>query len=196
MADTSDFKNGLCLSMEGALFQIIEFQHVKPGKGGAFVRTKLKNLNTSRVIEKTFNAGVKVETARIEIIPYQYLYKDSTGYVFMNMSNYEQLTLPEESVSNADLMKEAQDVQITFHAETGRCLGCELPAFVELKATYTEPGMQGGTVNKVTKKAILETGAEINVPLFIESGEILKIDTRTREYSERAKNKQFVIYIV
>lgn len=189
MANTSDFKKGLCLNLDNSLYKIIDFQHVKPGKGGAFVRTKLKNIDTGAVVDKTFNAGVKVETARIENRPYQYIYKDISAneYVFMNLENYEQVTLGDDLVSNSDFMKEGQMVEITFHAETNRCLGCELPPFVYLSVTYTDPGVQGSTVNKVHKNATLETGAIISVPLFIENGEVLKIDTRTREYSERAK---------
>ncbi len=189
MASTSDFKNGLCLEFNNDLYQIIEFQHVKPGKGAAFVRTKLKSLTTGRVLENTFNSGVKVTTARIETRPHQFLYKDDLGYHFMDQSSYEQFSLEEKIISNADLIKDGQEVNIMFHAETEQALNCELPAFVILQVTYTEPGIKGDTATNTLKPATLETGAEIMVPLFINIDEIIKVDTRTRSYAERVKNK-------
>ncbi len=187
MATTADFRNGLCLEFNNDLFTIVEFQHVKPGKGAAFVRTKLKSLTTGKVIENTFNSGVKVTTARMEKRPHQFLYKDDTGYHFMDMNSFEQINLPEDMIDNADLIKDGQEVDILYHAETERPLSCDLPPFVELKVTYTEPGVRGDTATNTTKPATLETGAEIQVPLFINQDEKLKIDTRTRSYSERVK---------
>jgi elongation factor P len=187
MATTADFRNGLCLEYNNDLYAIVEFQHVKPGKGGAFVRTKLKSLTTGKVIENTFNSGVKVTTARIERRAHQYLYKDDTGCHFMDMTSFEQINLPEDMIENADLMKDGQEVEILFHAETETPLSCELPPFVELEITYAEPGIKGDTATNTTKPATLETGAQIQVPLFINEGEKIKVDTRTRSYSERVK---------
>lgn len=188
MATTADFRNGLCLEYNNDLYTIVQFQHVKPGKGAAFVRTKLKSLTTGKVIENTFNAGVKVQTARIERRPYQFLYKDDLGYHFMHLETYEQTSLPEELMENANLMKEGLELEVVFHADTETPLSCELPPFVELEVTYTEPGLKGDTSSSTAMKpATLETGAEISVPLFIEIGENLKIDTRSGEYSERVK---------
>jgi len=187
MATTADFKNGLCLEYNNDLYTIVEFQHVKPGKGGAFVRTKLKSLTTGKVIENTFNAGVKVTTARIERRPHQFLYKDDLGYHFMDTNTFEQTQIPEDLIDNADLMKDGQEVEVVFHAETEKALSCELPPFVNLEVTYTEPGVKGDTATNATKPATMETGAEIQVPLFVNEGELLKIDTRTRSYSERVK---------
>ena len=187
MATTADFRNGLCLEFNNDLYAIVEFQHVKPGKGGAFVRTKLKSLTTGKVIENTFNAGVKVTTARIERRPHQYLFKDDTGYHFMDMNSFEQINLPADLIENDDLIKDGQELEILFHAETERPLSCDLPPFVELEVTYAEPGVRGDTATNATKPATLETGAEIQVPLFINEGEKIKVDTRTRSYSERVK---------
>jgi elongation factor P len=188
MATTADFRNGLCLEFNGKLYTIVQFQHVKPGKGAAFVRTKLKNLETGKVIENTFNAGVKINTVRIERRPYQYLYKEEAGYNFMHQETFEQITLHEEQVEGIDLLKEGQYVEIVVHAENETVLSCELPPFVELEVTYTEPGLRGDTASSTAlKQATLETGAIVNVPLFIEIGQRIKVDTRTREYSERVK---------
>ena len=187
MANTSDFRNGLCLEYNNGLYTIVEFQHVKPGKGPAFVRTKLKNLSTGKVIDNTFNSGVKVKTARIERRPHQFLYKDDMGYHFMDSNTYEQLPLQKELIDNADLMKDGQEVDIIYHAETETALGVDLPAFVTLQITYTEPGIKGDTATNSTKAATLETGATIQVPLFINQDEVIKVDTRTRSYSERVK---------
>ncbi|MDN5202942.1 elongation factor P [Fulvivirgaceae bacterium BMA10] len=187
MANTSDFKNGLCLEFNNDLYTIVEFQHVKPGKGPAFVRTKLKSLTTGKVIENTFNAGVKVTTARIERRPHQFLYKDDLGFHFMDSSTFEQVTLQKDLITSAKLLKDGQEVDVIYHAETETPLNCELPPFVELQITYTEPGVKGDTATNATKPATLETGAEIQVPLFIEQDEIIKVDTRTGSYSERVK---------
>jgi len=189
MANTSDFKNGLCLDINGDLVTIVQFQHVKPGKGPAFVRTKLKNIKTGKVVEKTFTAGVKIDLARIERRPYQFLYKDEVGYVFMHNETYEQITIDEVIIEQSDLLKEGQNVEIVVHADTETPLICELPPFVEMEVTYTEPGLRGDTSSSSSlKQATVETGAVINVPLFINTGERIKVDTRDRSYSERVKS--------
>ena len=188
MANTSDFKNGLCLEYNNDLFVIVQFQHVKPGKGAAFVRTKLKSLTTGKVIENTFNAGVKINTARIERRPYQFLYKDDMGYNFMHMETYEQVRIEDEMIENKDLIKEGQEVEVVYHADTETPLSVDLPPFVVLEITYSEPGVRGDTSSSTAlKPAKLETGAEIMVPIFIEQGEKIKVDTRDRSYSERVK---------
>lgn len=187
MATTADFRNGLCIEFNQNLYTIVEFQHVKPGKGPAFVRTKLKSLNTGKIIENTFNAGVKVTTARIERRPHQFLYKDDLGFHFMDSNSFEQITLQKELIDAHELMKDGQEVEILFHAETESPLNCDLPPFVELKITYTEPGLKGDTATNATKPATLETGAVIQVPLFINQDEVIKVDTRTGSYSERVK---------
>lgn len=187
MASTSDFKNGLCLEYNNDLYTIVEFQHVKPGKGPAFVRTKLKNLRTGKVIDNTFNSGVKVTTARIERRPNQFLYRDDMGFHFMDASTFEQVGLQEELIEGSQFLKEGQEVDIIYHAETETPLNVELPSFVELKIVYTEPGIKGDTATNTTKPATLETGAEIQVPLFINQDELIRIDTRTNSYYERVK---------
>lgn len=187
MATTADFRNGLCMEHNNELYTIVDFQHVKPGKGGAFVRTKMKNLKSGKVLQHTFNAGVKINIARVERRPYQFIYKDDTGYHFMHNETYEQIIIQEELINAPELIKEGQEVEIMFHADTETPLGCDLPAFVELEITYTEPGVKGDTATNTLKPATVETGAIVNVPLFVNTGERIKIDTRTKEYSERAK---------
>lgn len=188
MASTADFRNGMCIKYNDDLYTIVEFQHVKPGKGGAFVRTKLKSVTTGKVVENTFSAGAKVETARIERRPYQFLYNDDLGFHFMHTETFEQITLPEDLINNPKLLKENQQVEILFHDETESPLRCELPPFVELEVTYTEPGVKGDTTSTTAlKPAVVETGAEIKVPLFVNTGEILKVDTRDASYVERVK---------
>lgn len=188
MASTSDFKNGLTIEYNGQLFTIVQFQHVKPGKGAAFVRTKLKNIKTGKVIENTFNAGVKVDVVRIERRPYQYLYKDDMGFNFMHTDTFEQLPISPDLIENSDFMKEGQVIEINFHTETETPLTAELPPFVILEVTATIPGEKGNTASSTAlKPATLETGAEIMVPMFINEGDSLKIDTRDRSYSERVK---------
>ncbi len=187
MASTADFRNGLCIEFNGDLYKIVEFQHVKPGKGAAFVRTKLKNLRTGKVIPNTFDAGEKIDLARIERRPYQFLYKDENGYNFMNTETFEQVSIEEELVDGHQFMKEGQGVEITFHAETESPLSCELPAFVELEIVYSEPGVRGDTATNTLKPATMETGAIVNVPLFVETGEKIRVDTRTGTYFERVK---------
>jgi len=187
MATTADFRNGLCLEFNNDLYTIVEFQHVKPGKGAAFVRTKLKSLTTGKVLENTFNSGVKVTTARIERRPHQYLYKDDMGYHMMDSNTFEQLAIPEDKIDSPEFLTDGQQVDVVVHDETGNIIGAELPQFVELTVTYTEPGLRGDTATNTTKPATLETGAEIQVPLFIDQDEKIKVDTRTKSYSERVK---------
>ena len=188
MASTADFRNGLCIEYNNDLYTIVQFQHVKPGKGPAFVRTKLKSLTNGRVIENTFNAGVKISVARVERRPYQFLYGDDIGYHFMHLENYEQISLEPSMIENHDLMKEGQKVEIVYHADTETPLSCDLPAFVIMEVTYAEPGVKGDTSSSTaTKPATIETGITVNVPIFINEGEKIKVDTRTKEYVERVK---------
>jgi elongation factor P len=187
MATTADIRNGLCLEMNGELFTIIEFQHVKPGKGGAFVRTKLRNIKTGKVLQNTFNSGARIDITRVERRPYQYLYKDESGYNFMNTQTFEQVTIEEELINAPALMKDSQEVEIVFHADTETPLYCELPPFVVLEITYTEPGERGNTATNTLKDATVETGAIVKVPLFINEGDKIKVDTRTGDYGERVR---------
>ncbi len=187
MATTADIKNGLCIELNGDIYGVVEFLHVKPGKGNTFVRTKLKNLRNGRVLEHTFLAGTKIEVTRIERRPYTFLYKDDAGYNFMHAETFEQVSIEEHIINAPQFLKDGQYVEITFHADTETPLQCELPAFVEVKVIYTEPGAKGNTATNATKEATVETGAMVRVPLFIEQDEIIKVDTRTSEYSERVK---------
>lgn len=188
MATTADFRNGMCLDIEGQYFVIVEFLHVKPGKGAAFVRTKLKNVTTGRVIEKTFNAGVKVDEVRIERRSFQYLYQDEMGYNFMNTETFDQIPIPGEQIEGVQFLKEGDIVEVQVHAESGTILTAELPAHVVLEITYTEPGIKGDTATNALKPATVETGAEVRVPLFIDTGEKIKVDTRTGNYVERVRD--------
>ena len=184
MATTNDLKNGLVLNLDGQLWTVVEFQHVKPGKGGAFVRTKLKNVLSGKVVDKTFNAGVKVETANVDKRDMQYLYRDGDDWVFMDTSTYDQVTIPNAVVGdNSRWMLENQEAIVAMHE--GNALYVELPAAVELTITYTEPGLQGDRSTGGTKPATLETGAEIQVPLFIEADTRVKVDTRDGSYLGR-----------
>lgn len=187
MATTADFKNGLCMEFNHDIFTIVEFQHVKPGKGPAFVRTKLKSLTSGKVLENTFTSGVKINTVRVERRPYQFLYKDETGYNFMHQETFEQINVEERIINAPDLMKEGQYVEITVHAEDERPLMCELPAYVDLEVTYTEPGIKGDTATRSLKKATVETGAIVQVPLFINMGDKIRVNTTEYTYSERVK---------
>ena len=184
MATTNDLKNGLVLNLDGQLWSVVEFQHVKPGKGGAFVRTKLKNVLSGKVVDKTFNAGVKVDTANVDKRAMQYLYRDGTDWVFMDTTTYDQLPVADETVGRAsDYLLESQEVVVATH--DGQPLYVELPASVELEITYTEPGLQGDRSTGGTKPATLETGATVAVPLFIETGTRVKVDTRDGSYLGR-----------
>jgi elongation factor P len=188
MATTADFKNGICIDFNGDLYTLVEFQHVKPGKGAAFVRTKLRNLKTGKVIPNTFSAGVKIDIARVERRPYQFLYKEEDGYNFMHIETFEQVLIQEAIINAPQFLKESQAVEIMFHAETETPLSCELPPFVELIVTYTEPGLRGDTATNTLKPATVDTGAIVHVPLFIGEGERIKVDTRTGDYAERVKS--------
>ena len=187
MATTADFKNGMCLDIDGQYYYIAEFLHVKPGKGPAFVRTKLKNVTTGRVLDKTFNAGVKVDEVRIERRPYQYLYQDDMGYNFMNNETFEQVSIAKDNITGVDFLKEGDIAEVVIHAESETVLFAELPAHVVLLVTYTEPGIKGDTATNATKPATVETGATVRVPLFINEGEKIRVDTRDGSYVERAK---------
>ena len=187
-ATTSDFKNGLNILHPDDIYTIIEFLHVKPGKGGAFVRTKLKGVTNGKVVDKTFRAGETVETVRVERHDYQYLYKDGDIYHFMHKDTYEQIGVNSKNVDRPEFMKEGQSVIIVFNADTEQILFTELPDHVVLEITYTEPGVKGDTATGATKSAELESGASINVPLFINQGEKIKVDTRNGSYIERVKS--------
>ena len=187
MATTADIRNGMCIDLDGQYFFIVEFLHVKPGKGAAFVRTKLRNVTTGRVLDKTFNAGVKIEEVRIERRPYQFLYKDDMGYNFMNTETFEQIPIPGEQIDGVQYLKDGDIVEVQMHADSETILTAEMPTHVILEITYTEPGLRGDTATNTLKPATVETGAEVRVPLFIETGEKVKIDTRTGTYVERAK---------
>ncbi len=184
MATSNDLKNGMVLNMEGQLWSVIEFQHVKPGKGPAFVRTKMRHVLSGKVVEKTFNAGVKIETATVDRRDMQYLYNDGSGFVFMDNTTYDQITIPTETVGDAaNYMLENQMATVALHE--GAPLYIELPPSVVLEITYTEPGLQGDRSTGGTKPATLETGFQIQVPLFIENNTKVKVDTRTGDYLGR-----------
>lgn len=184
MATTNDLKNGIVLNLDGQLWSVVEFQHVKPGKGGAFVRTKLKNVLSGKVVDKTFNAGVKVETATVDRREMQFLYRDGDDFIFMDGQTYDQVPVPASVVAdNAKYLLENNTANVATHE--GAPLYIELPASVELRITYTEPGLQGDRSTGGTKPATLETGAEIQVPLFIESDTLVKVDTRDGSYLGR-----------
>lgn len=188
MATTADLKNGLCIEFNNDIFSIVQFQHVKPGKGAAFVRTKMKSLTSGKVLENTFSSGEKIEIARVERRPHSFLYSDEMGFHFMHNDTYEQITLEKAMVEGNELMKEGQYVEIVINADNETPLSCELPPFVVLEVTYTEPGLKGDTASSTAlKPATVETGAKINVPLFVNQGDKIKIDTRDFSYSERVK---------
>jgi elongation factor P len=184
MADTTDFRNGFTMALEGAIYEIVEFQHVKPGKGVAFVRTKLKNVETGAVLERTFRSGDKVDDVRIEKREMQFLYREGDTYHFMDSETYDQTAISRAVIGDgADLLLENGNAFVLV--TDGRTIGVELPNFVELKVTHTEPGVRGDTATGATKPATLETGAVVSVPLFVNEGDALRIDTRTGEYVER-----------
>ena len=187
MASTSDIRKGLCIRYNHDIFKIIEFLHVKPGKGPAFVRTKLKSVTTGKVIDNTFSAGHKIEDVRVETRSYQYLYPEGDTFHFMNTDDYNQIALPKDNLDAPDLLKEGEVVTIIFNAEDNMPLSVEMPASVILEVTHTEPGVKGNTATNATKPATVETGARINVPLFINEGDKIKIDTEKGAYMERAK---------
>ncbi|HKB30659.1 MAG TPA: elongation factor P [Streptosporangiaceae bacterium] len=185
MATTNDLKNGMTLNIDGQLWNVVDFQHVKPGKGGAFVRTRLKNVLSGKVVDRTFNAGVKVDVANVDKREMQYLYREAGDFVFMDTQDYDQPRIPADVVGNAaDYLLEEQTATIAFNE--GSPLYVELPAAVELTVSQTDPGVQGDRSTGGTKPATLETGAQIQVPLFITTGEKIKVDTRSGEYLGRA----------
>ncbi len=187
MADTSDFRNGLIIKFKNDLYSIVEFQHVKPGKGGAFVRSTLKNLKTGRVLDNTFRSGEGVEIVRVERKKYQYLYRDADFLVCMDNETYEQINVPINYFgSGVDFLKESEEVEILFNGS--EIINVEIPIFVQLKVIETEPGFRGDTATGANKPAKLETGGTINVPLFIDVDDLLKVDTRTGAYVERVKS--------
>ena len=188
MATTADIKIGMCIELNGKTFQIVDFQHVKPGKGPAFVRTKLKNLEIGRTVDNTFTAGVAIEPVRVERRPYQFLYEDDMGCNFMHTETFEQIVIDRKLIDNSDLMKEGQIVEVMFHTDKEMVLSAELPPIIDMEVVYTEPGVKGDTASTNSlKPATVETGATIKVPLFIQTGEKIRVDTRTREYYERIK---------
>ena len=187
MATTADFRNGLCIQHNGEPWKIESFQHVKPGKGPAFVRTKIRNLNTGRLLENTFTSGVKIETIRIENRKYQFLYAENNDYHLMNIDDYEQITLQKDFIQNSHFLKEGENIEVLFHADEGLPLSASLPSHIVLEIQHTEPGVKGNTATNTFKTATTETGATIQVPLFINEGDKIKIDTSKGTYIERIK---------
>ena len=187
MGTTSDIRNGLCIKYNHDIYKIIEFLHVKPGKGPAFVRTKLKSLTSGKVVDNTFSSGHKIDIVRVETNKFQYLYNDSTTYHFMNTDDYNQISIEEKFLDNPQLMKEGEVVTVISNSETGLPLSVEMPPNVVLEVVSTEPGVKGNTATNATKPATLETGALVNVPLFINEGDKIKVDTVKGNYKERYK---------
>jgi elongation factor P len=183
---TADISNGMCFRMDTHIYKVIEFLHVKPGKGPAFVRTKLRNLNNGKIIDHTFNSGVKIETVRIETREYQYLYKDD-NYNFMNLDDYEQISIPEPMINAPQFLKEGMKCIVMFNAEDEAPMSCDLPTLVEYEITYTEPGLKGDTATNAMKPATLDVGVEVRVPLFINEGDAIRVDTSTGQYHDRVK---------
>ncbi|MBC7523362.1 MAG: elongation factor P [Flavobacterium sp.] len=187
MASTSDIRNGLCIKYNHDIFKIIEFLHVKPGKGPAFVRTKMKSLTNGKVLENTFSAGHKIDEVRVETHTFQYLYAEGNDFHFMNTESFEQITLDKNILDAPDLLKEGTNVMVQVNTETDLPLSVDMPSSVILEVTYSEPGVKGNTSTNATKPATVETGATVNVPLFINEGDKIKIDTATSSYMERVK---------
>jgi elongation factor P len=187
MASTSDIRNGLCIKYNHDIYKIIEFLHVKPGKGPAFVRTKLRSVSNGKVLDNTFSAGHKIDVVRVETQTYQFLYAEGDTFHFMNIENYEQITLLRDVLDAPDLLKEGTNVMLQINTETDLPLSVDMPASVILEVTYTEPGIKGNTATNATKPATVETGASVNVPLFINEGDKIKIDTASGNYMERIK---------
>lgn len=187
MASTSDIRKGLCIRYNHDIFKIIEFLHVKPGKGPAFVRTKLKSVTTGKVIDNTFSAGHKIDDVRVETRSYQFLYAEGNTFHFMNTDDYNQITLEKDALDSPDLLKEGEVVTILFNTEDSMPLSVEMPAHVILEITHTEPGVKGNTATNATKPATVETGASVNVPLFINEGDKIKVETEKGTYMERVK---------
>ena len=190
MASTSEIKNGLCINFNNDIYKIIEFLHVKPGKGPAFVRTKMKSLKHGKVIDNTFPSGHNIDIVRVETRDFQFLYKDDMGYNFMNSETFEQITVPESMISNTQFLKDGLEVMVSTNTENEEVLTVDLPQYVNYKVTYTEPGFKGNTTSSsVTKPAVIETGANVNVPLFVEVDNLIKIDTTNGNYVERVKEQ-------
>lgn len=187
MATTADIKNGMCIKFNNGLYTVVEFLHVKPGKGPAFVRTKLRNVQTGRVIDNTFSVGTKLEEIRIEKRPFQYLYHDEMGYNFMNNETFEQVSIAKELINGVDFLKDGEICDVTIHADDDAILFADVPTTVILEVTYTEPGLKGDTATNTLKPATVETGATVRVPLFINTGEKIKVNTVDGTYVERAK---------
>src|SRR5574344_559345 len=187
MINSQDIKNGTCIRLEGKLYFCIEFLHVKPGKGNTIMRTKLKDVVTGRVLERRFNIGEKLEDVRVERRPFQYLYQEGEDYIFMNQETFEQIPVAHDLITGVDFMKEGTIVDVVSDASTETVLFAEIPTKVVLKITYTEPGLKGDTATNATKPATVETGAEVRVPLFINEGELIEIDTRDGSYQGRGK---------
>ena len=187
MASTSDIRNGLCIKYNNDIYKIIEFLHVKPGKGPAFVRTKLRSLTNGRVLDNTFSAGHKIDEVRVETHTYQYLYAEGDQFHFMNTESFEQITLDKKVLDAPGLLKEGTNVMIQINAETEAPLSVDMPSSIVLEVTYAEPGVKGNTATNATKPATVETGATVNVPLFINEGDKIKIDTASGNYMERVK---------
>ncbi|MCC9043798.1 elongation factor P [Myroides sp. M-43] len=187
MATTSDIRNGLCIQFNNDIYKIVEFLHVKPGKGPAFVRTKMRSVTNGRVLENTFSAGHKIDTVRVETHKFQYLYPEGDQFHFMNVETYEQITLLKDTLDAPELLKEGDTVMVQINSDTELPLSVDMPASVILEVTYAEPGVKGNTATNATKPATVETGATINVPLFINEGDKIKIDTSNGAYMERIK---------
>lgn len=187
MASTSDIRNGLCIKYNNDIFKIVEFLHVKPGKGPAFVRTKMKSLTSGKTLDNTFSAGHKIDVVRVETHTFQYLYNEGNDYHFMNNETFEQITLDKNILDAPDLLKEGTNVMVQINTETESPLSVDMPASIVLEVTYTEPGVKGNTATNATKPATVETGAQVNVPLFINEGDKIKIDTASGSYIERIK---------
>ena len=187
MASTSDIKNGLCIKYNNDIYKIIEFLHVKPGKGPAFVRTKLRSLSNGKVLDNTFSAGHKIEEVRVETHSFHFLYAEGDQFHFMNIESYEQITLDKKTLDAPDLLKEGTIVMVQINTETDLPLSVDMPSSIVLEVTYAEPGVKGNTATNATKPAKVETGASVNVPLFINEGDKIKIDTASGSYMERVK---------
>ena len=187
MASTSDIRKGLCIKYNNDIYKIIEFLHVKPGKGPAFVRTKLRSVTSGKVLENTFSAGHKIEDIRVETQKYQFLYSEGEQFHFMNTEDYNQISVSKKILDSPELLKEGEMVSISINTEVGLPLSADMPASVVLEVTHTEPGVKGNTATNATKPATVETGAAINVPLFINEGDKIKVDTEKGSYIERVK---------
>ena len=187
MASTSDIRNGLCIKFNNDIYKIVEFLHVKPGKGPAFVRTKMKSVTSGKTLDNTFSAGHKIDVVRVETHTFQYLYNEGNDYHFMNNETFEQITLEKNILDAPELLKEGTNVMVQINTETESPLSVDMPASIVLEVTYTEPGVKGNTATNATKPATVETGAQVNVPLFINEGDKIKIDTASGSYIERIK---------